>query len=312
MRHIKLYENWLNEASGADIPLFLEKAALKEQSEVQVLLSDLSKYGNLANQVKDAMSSFRSRYLPSESWQGMNSASGLNSAFENFKELYQKATGGGLLNSPLNKFMRNAFKSGVIDSFWYSADIVNAGKVIKYGDSKIAEHLGASIILSQLSIAITKGLYYYSTNISLPPGEDGKPKTLKSELDSRGAYATIDYSEGLEALKGMGKRYFSTVKTQTKQQYMTAGSHGRTIPSSSYEKSYLSLIEGSITPFVNSLNFDNFINKLKQTPGYNIPEYSYSILFIGTYVGESAILSLNLASGFMEKGGPSWYNEILA
>ena len=312
MRYIKLYENWLNEASGTNIPLLLDKSTSKEQNEVQILISDLAQYGNLANQVKSAMSSFRSRYLPSDAWQEMNTASGLNKAFVNFKELYQIATAGDVLDSPLYKTMKNAFKSGVIDSFWYSNDIVNAGKVIKDGDSKIAESLGASIILSQLSVAITKGLYYYSTNIPLKPEADGKLITLKSQLDSRGAGATIDYGEGLEALKGMGKQYFSTVKTETKQSFMSVGTHGRVIPSGTYEKSYLSLTEERITPFVNTLNFDTFINNLKETPSYNISDLAYSILFIGTYVGERSILSLNLASAFMEKGGPSWYNEILA
>jgi hypothetical protein len=312
MKYVKLFENWLNEASDANIPLLLDKAAMKEQSEVQILLTDLSQYGNLANQVKGAMSSFRSRYLPSEAWQEMNTANGLNKAFESFRELYQIATAGDETHSPLYKTMKNAFKSGIIDSFWYSADIVNAGKVIKNGDSKIAESLGASIILSQLSIAITKGLYYYSTNIPLKPEADGKLVTLKSELDSRGTYASIDSEEGLEALKGMGKSYFSTIKTETKQGYMTVGTHGRTIPSGTYEKSYLSLTEERITPFVNNLSFNTFVNNLKQTSGYNVPPYAYSILFIGTYVGERSILSLNLASAFMEKGGPSWYNEILA
>ena len=312
MRYIKLYENWLNEASGTNIPLLLDKSTSKEQNEVQILISDLAQYGNLANQVKSAISSFRSRYLPSDAWQEMNNASGLNKAFVNFKELYQIATAGDVLDSPLYKTMKNAFKSGVIDSFWYSNDIVNAGKVIKDGDSKIAESLGASIILSQLSVAITKGLYYYSTNIPLKPEADGKLITLKSQLDSRGAGATIDYGEGLEALKGMGKQYFSTVKTETKQSFMSVGTHGRVIPSGTYEKSYLSLTEEKITPFVNTLNFDTFINNLKETPSYNISDLAYSILFIGTYVGERSILSLNLASAFMEKGGPSWYNEILA
>lgn len=311
MRHIKMYESWLNEASDANIPLILDKSAMKEQSGVQIMLSDLSQYGNLANQVKSAMSSFRSRYLPSGAWEEMNTANGLNKAFESFRELYQIATAGDVTYSPLYKTMQNAFKSGIIDTFWYSGDIVNAGKVIKNGDSKIAEHLGASIILSQLSVAITKGLYYYSTNIPLKPEADGKLVTLKSELDSRGAGATIDSEEGLEALKEMGESYFSTIKTVTKQSYMTVGTHGRTIPSGTYEKSYLSLTEGSITPFVKSLNFDTFVNTLKQTKGYDIPPYAYSILFIGTYVGERSILSLNLASSFMEKGGPTWYNKIL-
>ena len=311
MRHIKMYESWLNEASGTDIPLVLDKATLNDQGEVQVLLSDLSKYGTLANQVKDAMSSFRSRYLPSGAWEEMNTANGLNKAFESFRELYQIATAGDVTHSPLYKTMQNAFKSGIMDTFWYSGDIVNAGKVIKNGDSKIAEHLGASIILSQLSVAITKGLYYYSKNISLQSGEDGKSKTVNSELDSRGAGATIDSEEGLEALKEMGKSYFSTIKTKTKQSYVTVGTHGRTIPSSSYEKSYLSLTEERITPFVKSLNFDTFVNTLKQTTGYDIPPYAYSILFIGTYVGERSILSLNLASSFMEKGGPTWINKNL-
>lgn len=312
MRYIKLYENWLNEASGTNIPLLLDKSTSKEQNEVQILISDLAQYGNLANQVKSAMSSFRSRYLPSDAWQEMNTASGLNKAFVNFKELYQIATAGDETHSPLYKTMKNAFKSGVIDSFWYSNDIVNAGKVIKDGDSKIAESLGASIILSQLSVAITKGLYYYSTNIPLKPEADGKPVTLKSQLDSTGAYATIDFEEGMESLKGMGKSYFSTIKTDTKQGFMSVGTHGRVIPSGTYEKSYLSLTEERITPFVNTLNFDTFINNLKETPSYNISDLAYSILFIGTYVGERSILSLNLASAFMEKGGPSWYNEILA
>ena len=101
MKYIKLYEGWLNEASDANIPLLLDKAAMKEQSEVQILLTDLSQYGNLENQVKSAMSFFRSRYLPSEAWQEMNTANGLNKAFDSFRDLYQTATAGDETHSPL-------------------------------------------------------------------------------------------------------------------------------------------------------------------------------------------------------------------
>jgi hypothetical protein len=115
-----MYESWLNEASDANIPLILDKSAMKEQSGVQIMLSDLSQYGNLANQVKSAMSSFRSRYLPSGAWEEMNTANGLNKAFESFRELYQIATAGDVTYSPLYKTMQNAFKSGIMDTFWYS------------------------------------------------------------------------------------------------------------------------------------------------------------------------------------------------
>ena len=313
MRHIKMYESWLNEASMSSIPKYLDDATYKEQAEVEDWVNKLSKYGNLANQIKTAMSSYRSRYLPTEAWKAMNSAPGLTTAIVNFKELYQKATVGDVSQSALQKAMQNAFKSGIVDSFWYSKEIVNAGNIIKNGDPAIADSIGASIILSQLSIAITKGLYYYSKNISLKNIEANTGiKTIKDALDSIGAYGTIDSGEGIEAIKDMGKSYFSTIKTETKQGYMTAGTHGRTLPSGTYEKSYLSITEEKITPFVNNLNMDTFLNSLKETPSSNIGNLAYTILFIGTYVGEHSIIGINLANNFMEKGGPSWYDEILA
>jgi hypothetical protein len=38
----------------------------------------------------------------------------------------------------------------------------------------------------------------------------------------------------------------------------------------------------------------------------------YSVLFLGVYVTERVSTGLQLAVGFMRKGGPSWYQEILA
>jgi hypothetical protein len=303
MRHIKLYENWLNEAKGSNIPNLLDKGLARAQYYVDSELNTLAKYGNLSNQIRGYINSYRNQYLPSSSWKEMNTAPGLSAGMEKFKELYQKAIVGDVANTPLRKTLSRIFNYSTTDKIWYSKETVRAAEIIKNGDDSLADSVGASIILFQLGTALTKGLYYYSGNIALNLPE---VKTVQAAVDS----LNID---GIEDIIDYGSDFFSITATENKPSYMTAGSSGRTFTYDTYEVDYRVLKESKISPFVRTLSLDNVINLIKgETSTYSMANVFFSTYFVGSYVGENTVVGISSASKFMETGGPTWYNEILA
>ena len=86
MRHIKMYESWLNEASGANVPSTLDKGLQKLQSQFDSQLIDLSSYGALSSQVRSYIDRYRSQYLNSAVWNSIGTEAGLNKSINDFKE----------------------------------------------------------------------------------------------------------------------------------------------------------------------------------------------------------------------------------
>ena len=303
MRHIKMYESWLNEASGANVPSTLDKGLRKMQTQFDSQLIDLSSYGVLSSQVRSYIDRYRNQYLNSTVWDSINTEAGLNKSINDFKELYRLSGVGNV--SPLILTLDNIFKEDITDRIWYAKETVKAAEVIKYGDDTIANSLGAGIILAQLGNAITKGLYYISSTIPMQTS-DTEMKNVKNALDS---YS----SEDIGVLDGYGRDFFTILKYRKKTIYTTAGTHGRTFPSGSYLEEYKSLQEEKLNPFVNNLSID-YIKNMASTASYpvDVVKSMYSVLFLGVYVTERVSTGLQLAVGFMRKGGPSWYQEILA
>ena len=305
MRYIKLYENWLNEENGSNVPFTLDKGLKKIQTQFDSQLIDLSSYGALSSQVRSYIDTYRNQYLNSSVWNSIGTEAGLNASLNDFKELYRLSIAGNDTNTPLNKTLSNIFKEDITDKIWYSKDTVNAAKVIKYGDDKLASSIAAGIILSQLGIAITKGLYHISGNIPLKTS-DPAIKNIKNALDSL-------YKEDIEELSEYGGELFSITGYKRKYEYTTPGTHGRTFASDSWLEPYRVVDAEKFSPFLKNLSLD-YIKTMASNASYATEAVKpmYSVLAIGEYVAERVSTGVELSVNFMKSGGPSWYQTILA
>jgi hypothetical protein len=302
MAHVKLYESWLNEAKTGNVPSILDSALIQYQSMTDNFLNGLSKYGILSQQIRKSIDVFRNKYLPSNSWKSMNDAPGLSSAIEDFKTLYMEVTEGNVNQLPFGKVLSKVHNYHTSDKIWNSPEIIKAAELLKNGDYIIADSVGASIILSQMAIAVTKGLYYYSSKV---PVMNMEQKTLKGVIDE------IRHDD-IDQLLYMGEDFFSITQTRTHTSYMTPGTHGRTIPSGTYREDYRALETDKITPFVKNLSLDSLLNMAKsETYAFDMQKVVFSILFVGSFVGDKTLSNLESALTFMEMGGPTWYNKIL-
>lgn len=303
MEYVKLFENWLLEASGEDIPKILQEGVSKNQKTNRDELNKLSKYGKLAEQIISAIDSYRSEYLTTATWKKLATEEGLNEGIENFKTLYKKVTDGDIYNTPLNKVLKNAFKYEFSDKVFSSKETVKAAEVINKGDSNLANSIGASVILAHLGIAITKGLYYYSKNIKLEK-PDEKNKTAQDFFNNLGISSVDEFAK-------YGEEYFGDLVSEIKKLYMTAGTHGRTFAYDSYEVKTLKFQSEKVEPFINSLSLDMIKNKVKKSDSINGMRVLCSILAIGELINESQVAWIGCMNRFMEQGGPSWYQKLL-
>lgn len=324
MRHVKLYESWINESASSNIPKILDSGLLALQEEFDMYLNDLSMYGNFGSQIRSSISEYRSKYLSSGVWNSLKTKEGIESSLRDFKKLYSEATSADEF-SKISELTSKAIHSDLTDKVWNSTEAVKAATIIKNGDYKLSQSVAAGIIFSQLAIAITKGLYYYSASIpfkvdtssrayysfSSDTREDLKKiKNLQNVLDE-----VTSSTEKIEELYEKAERFFQKAVRVTKETAFQAGTHGRAIPIPTEVTEYWQDFE-KIEPYVKELSFDKLINDFNQQISSDFGIYYssnslFSLLFYGNRVANSLNRGLNLLSTFMETGGPSWYQKIL-
>lgn len=326
MRHVKLYESWINESASSNIPKILDSGLLALQEEFDMYLNDLSMYGNFGSQIRSNISEYRSKYLSSGVWNSLKTKEGIESSLRDFKKLFFEATSAKYF-SQISELTSKAIHSDLTDKIWNSTEAVKAATIIKNGDYKLSQSVAAGIIFSQLAIAITKGLYYYSASIPFKVDTSSSPyvygnysieikeslekiKNLQNVLD-----VVTSSDEKIEEFYMTAERFFQKAVTVTKMTAFQAGTHGRAIPYPREVTEYWTDFD-KIEPFIKELSFDKLINDFNQqiSSGNDIYYASrsfFSLLFYGNRVANSHNNGLNLLSTFMETGGPSWYQKIL-
>lgn len=320
MRHIKMYESWLNEAKSTIVPMVLDNGLKFIQDEYDKALMDLSKFGNLANEIRSFTNEYRSQYLSSSLWNTINTKQGLESSLQDFKKLYYDATVGySDTQTPFHMLALKLFSSDTSSKIWNSKEVVNAAKMINMGNPNLSKGIAAGIILSQLSIAITKGLYYYSASIPYNIGKSVERSSFK-DYDTADRWLAIKTLQGvfdeasspdLDVNYNLGKAHFSEWNVVTKTTPFKSGTSGRTYYR--YEDvDEFELNMYNIKRFIDTLNLDTLTSKdTLDNNFWTVADSMYSILFVGNYIGWQMQNSIEQFSKFMQKGGPTWYQKII-
>lgn len=318
MRHIKLFESWLNEAKTVNVPMVLDNGLKYIQTEYDGALKDLSQFGNLAKEIRSYTNDYRSQYLSSGVWSSVNTKQGLESSIQDFKKLYYEATAGyGETQTAIRMLAIKLYSSDPASKIWNSKEAVNAAKIIQNGNPNLSKSIAAGIILSQLAFAITKGLYYYSANIPYTVGEEragfSDPDVADRWLAIKKLKGVFDVATSSDMQKNydLGKDYFSQWKVVTKTVPYTPGTHGRTMVRKEDVDEFQVNME-KIKPYIDKLSLETIVSKenLKQNL-WVVADSLYSFLFIGNYIGSQMQSSMEQFSQFMERGGPTWYQKII-
>ena len=326
MRHIKMYESWLNEAKSTIVPMVLDNSLKFIQDEYDHALMDLSKFGNIANEIRSFINDYRSQYLSSSLWSSINTKQGLESSLQDFKKLYYDATlGYSDTQTPFHMLALKLFNSDTSSKIWNSKEVVDAAKMIKMGNPNLSKSIAAGIILSQLSIAITKGLYYYSASIPYNIGKSVERSSF-SDYDTADRWHAIKTVQGvfdeasspdIDVNYNLGKAHFSEWKVVTKIVPFKSGTSGRVEVNSSNVERYEEVDEFrlnmyNIKRYIDTLNLDTITSKdILDNNLWPVAQSMYSILFVGNYIGWQMQYRIEQFSKFMQKGGPSWYQKII-
>lgn len=303
MRYIKLYENWLNESTGEELLKSLDIGLTGYQKEIDGMLNELSRYGKLSEQIRQSLNTYRSQYLSSEVWSTVGTEQGLNNAFAKFKELYFKSIASKDATLKFSNVLKNVGKSGMLDQVKYAAEAKKASGIIKDGDAKLADSIAAAIILNQLSIAITKGLYYHSSAISLKGFYSDVYNTAKDYIDNVLREEPSQYLD-IKHLRDIGSMLFQAQSVERRTEWSSTGRVA--VQSNAVPITYFT--NEKLTPFVENLSYPTIVNLMK-TETWNA---LFSLLTVGGYLGERTYQNLDLASRFMEEGGEKWYQNIVS
>lgn len=312
MKYIKMYESWLNEAAPVKLDAILSGGLEKNKQITNSILIELSNYGKVfESQIRKNIISLRGKYTPSSLWNNLNSKEGINMAMKNFKDLFFMSYGGrGYSNSPLNGFtvkVNNALNLSDGDFFndikidnelWRSKEAVELKNIIVNGDEELAKGLASSIILSDLATAITNGMYYMSSSVTLKKWKDQENVNLGALLNSTLTGKFTNY----DTLVGLGKE--SRMFTSLKDVYTST--YNPRIPREwkgfEVEHNYDQFI-----PYVKGMSFDYVVSTIEGGGfGPNQPPSEFfAPLFVGSYMTTDANYSMDKAVEFMKSGGPN-------
>ena len=312
MRHIKMYESWLNEAERVMLDLILSKGLSKAKETVNTNLIELSTYGKIfESQIRKNLDIFRNTYASSSIWTSLSTKPGIETAINNFKELFFISYGGTdqfnsistgftvKVNNAL-EFAENDFFEGItIDNkLWRSKQAVELKNIIINGNEELAKGLASSIILLDLATAITNGLYYMSKSITLKQWGEKTNVNLGSLLNQTLIGNLTDYDN--IAILGKDSNMFTSLKDV-------------------YTRPYNNRIRGEWKGYDIVYNFTQFIPYVKKmTADFLIDQMQYgqynqmqppseffAPLYIGYYMSNDANYSIDKAVEFMKAGGPN-------
>lgn len=310
MRYVKLYENWINEAASVKLDMILSNGLKKTKESTDFSLNRLAKFGKtFESQIRKNISDFRSKYA-TNIWNNLNSKEGVDMAIKNFKELFFMSYGGsGYSNSPLTAFtvkVNNAIDSGLGDFFssvtidndlWRSKEALELRDIIVNGNEQLAKGLAASIILLDISVAITNGMYFNANNTTLRRWNGEDNVNLGALLNSTltGKFTSFD------TLLTYGKE--SSMFIRLEDVWTTP--YNPRIPTE--WKGYKTLSNYSaFIPYVKEMTFDDIVESMAgRSNGQEPPREFFAPLFVGFYMSTDAMESINKASEFMQSGGPS-------
>lgn len=312
MKYIKMYENWINEAAPVKLDAILVGGLTKNKTNTDSILIELSKYGKVfESQIRKNITNLRGKYTPSSLWNSLNSKDGINMAMKNFKDLFFMSYGGrGYSNSPLNGFtvkVNNALNLGDGDFFqeieidnklWRSNEAVELKNIIVNGDEELARGLASSIILLDLATAITNGMYFMSSSVTLKRWKDQENVNLGALLNSTLTGKFTNY----DVIVGLGKE--SRMFTSLKDVYTTT--YNPRIPREwkgyEVEHNYDQFI-----PYVKGMSFDYVVSTIEGGGSGPIqpPSEFFAPLFVGNYMATDANYSIDKAVEFMKAGGPN-------
>lgn len=310
--YIKLYEQWLNEAQGVKLDQILLNGLSKTKLSANEVLSRLSEYGKIfESQIRRNLDTLRNTYATQSIWNNLNTKEGIDMAINNFRDLFFMSYGGSSrYASPLTAFqvkVDNALEFADGDFFynitidnelWRSNEAVELKNIIVNGNEKMAKGIAASIILFDLAVAVTNGLYFMSGSVTLSSWKGEKNVNLRGLLDT--------------TLTGELSRFENVVNIGEKSKDFTS-------LKDVYTRPYNNSIEGEWKRYDVEYNFDQFIPFVKQMTFDNIikstrgggnwvsdePAEFFAPLFVGHYMSNNAIFSMAKAVEFMKAGGPS-------
>ncbi len=321
MNYIKLYENWLNEAQGISLDSITSSGLRYYKKGIDDILMKLAKANGKAFeiQIRKNLTELRDIYVPNSLWGRLNTREGVEFAIKNFKDLFFISYGGTSANMygnryPLTGFtvkVNNAlqiteadFFSGItIDNeLWRSKEAVELKNIITNGNNELARGLAASIILLDLAVAITNGVYFISSSLMLKGSSSQTNKTLADMLNM--ALSNPIFKNSSEAYKelvklGKNSNTFNQLKDVYTHPYNI--SIKREWKGFATESNYMEFI-----PYVKGLSLNSFVDNIRTESDFFAP------LFVGDYMSNDASYSIDKAVEFMEAGGPSFLQTVVS
>lgn len=326
--HIKLYEQWLNEAEIVNKNAF-DKIISREMQinnkRVDDYLNKLSQYGLFSNEIRESIKLNKAKYSDSL-WSNLGSISGVENAINIFKMMFSE-----MVKSRKSKSFRRNFEtvmnltlntSGIFtfdDKLARSTEAIELMNVIKNGNKKYANEVGFYFAMFDVACAITNGIYYISGQLPITmtnPLADGVTtfKNVKEVIDYK-----LNRVKDYVALTDKGRETFNLPVATEKTIYHDLGS-GIVIPAvdmaDPIEIHYVYSVENFVE-FVNNFNisylqqkFQNKVNESDESR-YSLPNDVFGIMYVGNFYNRIGSSILQRAVGFMEQGGASWYQRLI-
>ena len=308
MRHIKMYESWLNEAERVMLDQIILKALENGKVTVDKNLVELSKYGKIfESQIRSNLTQLREQYASSSVWSNLGTIAGLETAIENFKNLFFISYGGTSSNvygtrNPLTGFtvkinnaleiLDNDFFEGIkIDNeLWRSKAAVNLRDIITQGNNEFARGIAASIIILDLAVAVTNGLYYNSNSLILRSN-----KTLAEMLKTVvGDSSLSDKNAIYDKFIKLGENSNTFNRVEDIYTHPYSNSIKPEWKGFKVEQNFMQIV-----PYVQQLSVNFFTDNIGNSADF------FSPLFVGNYMFNNANYSIDKAVEFMKAGGPS-------
>lgn len=324
MKHIKLYENWLNEGEGIKIDSILSQSLANTKKIIDSNLTELSKYGKpFESQIRKNIDTLRNKYASNDIWNNLSSKEGIKIAIENFKELFFLSyRGKGYSNSPLNGLtikINKALELNDGDFFevtldnnkswgsnkkyqklWRSNEAVELKDIIVDGNEDLAKGIAASFILLDLGIAITNGFYYISSKVAIKKENINLNTLLNNTMATK--------YQSYEKISRIGKEsnYFNGIADIYSVSY--GGNAPKEWKGFNVESDY-----SEFSSYVKKMNVDFIINSINDETNLKEPPTElFAPLFIGYYMTNNANYSIAKATEFMKAGGPSFLQSIIS
>lgn len=326
--HIKLYEQWLNEAEIVNKNAF-DKIISREMQinnkRVDDYLNKLSQYGLFSNEIRESIKLNKAKYSDSL-WSNLGSISGVENAINIFKMMFSE-----MVKSRKSKSFRRNFEtvmnltlntSGMFtfdDKLAKSTEAIELMNIIKNGNKKYANEVGFYFAMFDVACAITNGIYYISGQLPITmtnPLADGVTtfKNVKEVIDYK-----LNRVKDYGVLTDKGRETFNLPVATEKTIYHDLGS-GISIPavdmSDPIEIHYVYSVENFVE-FVNNFNisylqqkFQNKVNESDESR-YSLPNDVFGIMYVGNFYNNIGSSILQRAVGFMEQGGASWYQRLI-